>query len=97
MAECRPRQSSESEDRRLSPQDLRSRDRRQGHGLDLNVGAGLISVDLQEHVADTQGRALVMSDDDLDLLHVGHHLAFDVRSAASSLPELQLGFPWRLL
>ena len=33
----------------------------------------LIGVDLQEHVADAQGRALVMGDDDLDLLHVGHH------------------------
>ena len=29
-------------------------------------------VDLQEHVTDAQGRALVMGDDDLDLLHVGH-------------------------
>jgi hypothetical protein len=47
--------------------------RRHGHGLDLDVGAGLISVDLQEHVADAQGRALVMGDDDLDLLHVGHY------------------------
>jgi hypothetical protein len=26
--------------------------------------------DLQEHVADAQGRALVVRDDDLDLLHV---------------------------
>jgi hypothetical protein len=52
---------------------LRSRDRRHGHRLDLDVGARLISVDLQEHVADAQGRALVMGDDDLDLLHVGHY------------------------
>ena len=48
-------------------------DRRHGHRLDLDVGARLISVDLQEHVADAQGRALVMGDDDLDLLHVGHY------------------------
>jgi hypothetical protein len=47
-------------------------DRRHRHRLDLDVGAGLVSVDLQEHVADAQGRALVMRDDDLDLLHVGH-------------------------
>jgi hypothetical protein len=32
----------------------------------------MVSVDLQEHGADAQGRALVMGDDDLDLLHVGH-------------------------
>jgi hypothetical protein len=47
--------------------------------LDLDVGAGLISVDLQEHVADAQGRALVMGNDDLDLLHVGHHRGDDYR------------------
>jgi len=46
------------------------RDRRHGHRLDLAVGAGLISVDLQEHAADAQGRALVIGDDDLDLIHV---------------------------
>jgi len=56
---------------RLAPPDLRGRDRR--HRLDLDVGAGLISVDLHEHVADAQGRALVMGDDDLDLRRVGHH------------------------
>jgi hypothetical protein len=32
-----------------------------------------MSVDLQEHVTDAQGRALVMGDDDLDLRHVGHY------------------------
>ena len=48
------------------------RDRRQSHRLDLDVGARLIGVDLQEHVADAEGRALVMGDDDLDLPHVGH-------------------------
>ena len=36
-------------------------------------------VDLQEHVAGAQGRALVMGDDDLDLLHVGHHRGDDYR------------------
>ena len=66
------REGGEREHGRLPPQDLRSRDRRHGHRLDLDVGARLISVDLQEHVTDAQGRALVMGDDDLDLLHVGH-------------------------
>jgi hypothetical protein len=41
------------------------------HRLDIDVGARLVSVDLQEHVADTQGHAIVMGDDDLDLFHVG--------------------------
>src|SRR6185437_2131930 len=39
---------------------------------DLDHGARRISVDLQEHVADAQGRTLGMSNDDLDLVHVGH-------------------------
>src|SRR6185437_5215881 len=64
---------------RLAPQDLRSGDRRHGHRLDLDVGAPLISVDLQEHVADAQGRALVVGDDDLDLLHVGQYRGDDHR------------------
>ena len=42
------------------------------HRLDLDVGARLVTVDLQEHVADPHGRALVMGNDDLDLIHVGH-------------------------
>ena len=71
-AKCRPREGGEREHGRLPPPDLRSRDRRHSHRLDLDVGARLISVDLQEHVADAQGRALLMGDDDLDLLHVGH-------------------------
>jgi hypothetical protein len=62
VADGLPRRPSavpgERERRRLVPQDLRGRDRRDGHGRDLDVGAGLISVDLQEHVADAQGRAL---------------------------------------
>jgi hypothetical protein len=57
----------------LAPQDLRSRDRRQSHRLDLDLGARLIGVDLQEHLADTQGRPLVMGDDDLNFFHVGHY------------------------
>jgi hypothetical protein len=73
VAEWRPRESGEREHGRLPPQDLRGRDRRHPHRLDLDVGPGLISVDLQEHVADAQGHALVMGDDNLDLLHVGHH------------------------
>ncbi|WP_446216264.1 hypothetical protein [Micromonospora sp. IBHARD004] len=87
MAERRAWEGGERERGRLPPQDLRGRDRRHSHRLDLDVGAGLISVDLQEHVADAQGRALVMGDDDLDLLHVGHcrgddhrrHLVYRVR------------------
>ena len=67
------REGGKREHGRLAPQDLRSRDRRQGHRLDLDVGARLIRVDLQEHVADAQGRALVMGNDDLDLLHAGHY------------------------
>jgi hypothetical protein len=51
------------------PQDLRGRDRRQGHRFDLDVDARLIGVHLQEHVADAQGRALGMGDDHFDLIH----------------------------
>ena len=47
--------------------------RLQRDDLDLSVDARLIHVDLQEHIADAQGRTLAMGDDDLDLLHVGHH------------------------
>src|SRR5206468_12525488 len=72
-AQCRAWQGGEREHGWLAPQDLRSRDRRQSHRLDLDVGTRLISVDLQEHVADAQSRALVMGDDDLDLFHVGHY------------------------
>jgi hypothetical protein len=56
--------------RAASAKELRSPDRRHSHRLDLDVGARLISGDLQEHVADAQGRALVMGDDDLDVHHV---------------------------
>jgi hypothetical protein len=72
-AQCPPADGGEREHGRLAPQDLRSRDRRHGHRLDLDVGARLINVDLQEHIADAQGRAIVMGDDDLDLLHAGHY------------------------
>ena len=33
----------------------------------------LISVDLQEHVAEAQGRALGMGDADLEVVHAGHY------------------------
>lgn len=72
-AERSPREGSEREHGRPSPQDLRGRDRRQPHRLDLDISAQLISIDLQEHVTDAQGRALVMRDNELDLVHVGHH------------------------
>jgi AcrR family transcriptional regulator len=53
------------------------------HGVskqdDLDVGAGLLAVDLQEQIADAQGRALVVGDDDLDLFHVGHYRGDDQR------------------
>jgi hypothetical protein len=68
-AERRPRDRRDREHGRLVPQDLRGRDRRQGHRLDLDVYARLIGVHLQEHVTDAQGRALGMSDDHFDLIH----------------------------
>jgi hypothetical protein len=71
------------EHRRRAPQDLRSRDRRHRHRLDLDVGARLIGVDLQEHVADAQGRALAVRDDDLDLLHAGIIAGDDRRGLAN--------------
>ena len=68
-----PGEGGEREHGRLAPQDLGSRDRRHGHCRDLDVGAPLIRVDLQKDIADAQGRALVVGDDDLDLLHVGQY------------------------
>jgi hypothetical protein len=47
----------------------------------------LISVDLQEHVAAAQGRALVMGDDDLDFLHVGHSRGDDNQISGAPLDE----------
>ena len=48
------------------------------HRLELDVGAPLISVDLQEHVADAQRHAIVVGKDDLDLIHIRHlHLTVD--------------------
>lgn len=73
MAESRPGESGEGEHGWLPPQDLRGRDRHRRHHLDLDVGARLITVDLQKHVADAQCGALAVGDDDRDLLHVGHH------------------------
>ena len=48
----------------------------------------LISVDLEEHVADTQGRPLVMGGDDLDfyLFHVGHYCGVSTEVAWSARP-----------
>jgi hypothetical protein len=57
----------------VPPHDVRGGDRRQRHRRDLDVGAGLLAVDLQEQIADAQGRALVVGDDDLDLLHARRH------------------------
>jgi hypothetical protein len=54
-------------------------DRRHRHRLDRDVGAPLITVDLQEDVADAQRHTLAMGDDDLDLLHVGHYRGHDHR------------------
>jgi hypothetical protein len=84
-AECRPWESAKREYGRLPPQDLRGRDRRHSHCLDLDVGTRLISVDLQEHVADEQGRALVIGHDDLDAFHGCHcrDMTIDVSSALS--------------
>jgi hypothetical protein len=58
---CGPWESCECEDGRLSPEDLWRRDRRHGHGLGCDVGATLISVDLEEHVTDAQRHPIVMS------------------------------------
>jgi hypothetical protein len=81
VAEGRPRESGEREHGRLPPQDFRGRDGCHRHRLDLDVSARLIGVDFQEHVADPQGRALAMGDDNLDLLHIRHHREDD-RSVA---------------
>jgi hypothetical protein len=68
VAECYSREGGERERRRLPPKNLRSRHRRNRHRLHLDVEARLIGVDLHEHVANAQGRALVMGDDELHLL-----------------------------
>jgi hypothetical protein len=52
--------------------------------IELDVGARLIGVDLQEHVAEAQRRALGMGDDDLDLLHAGHYR----RMTTDAAPDL---------
>ena len=89
VAECRPADGGEREHGRLAPQDLRSRDRRHGHRLDLDIGARLVSVDHQEHVADAQGRALVMGNDDLDLLHGGHYRGMTTDCRRVYMPEIR--------
>jgi hypothetical protein len=86
-AERRPREGGEREDGRLAPQDLRSRNRRHGHRLDLDLGARLVTVDLQEHVADSEGRAVVMGDDNLDLLHAGHYRGMTTSIARGLSPR----------
>ncbi len=65
----RPGERGDREHGRLAPQNLRGRDRREGHRLDLGVDARLIGVHLQEHVTDAQSRTLGMGDDDFDLIH----------------------------
>ena len=80
----------EGEHGRLPPQDLGRRDGRHRHRLDLDVGAPLIGVDLQEHVADAQGRALVMGDDDLDLLHVRDYRGDDHRRDSEQLERCRV-------
>jgi hypothetical protein len=57
---------------RLAPQDRRGRYRRHGHRPHLDVGVRRVAVDLQEHVADAQRRALAVGDDDFNLFHTGH-------------------------
>ena len=72
MTQCSSWEGGEREHGRLAPQDFRRRERHHRHRLDLDVAAPLITVDLQEHVADAQRCALVMGDDNLDLIHTGH-------------------------
>ena len=75
----------ERERRRLPPEDFRCRDGRHRHRLDLHIGAPLISVDLQEHVADAQRHAIVVGKDDLDPIHLRH-----LRTGAFRIEELRL-------
>ena len=58
-AKRRPWECGDREHGRLAPQDLRGRDWREGHRLDLDVDARLIGVHLQKHIADAQGRRLL--------------------------------------
>jgi hypothetical protein len=71
------RQGGGREHRQLAPAGSAGPGRR--HRLGLDVGAPLIGVGLQEHVADGQGHGLAMGDDDLDFLHAGHHRRDDHR------------------
>jgi len=75
MAQRGPRDGGEREHGRPTPQDLRRRHRHHGHRRDLDVGAAPVRVDLQEHLADAQGRPLVVGDNHLDPLHVDHRPA----------------------
>jgi hypothetical protein len=54
------------------PSSTRFQDGSHRHRLDLDIRASLISIDFQENVADAQGRAIVMGNDNLNLFHVGH-------------------------
>ena len=68
VTECGPRERGKCEHRRLPPQDIWSPDRCRSHRLDLDVGARLVSVDLQERLADAHSRTLLVGDDDFDRL-----------------------------
>jgi hypothetical protein len=68
-SKCRPWKCGNREHVRFAPQNLRGWHWREGHRLDLEVEARLIGVHLQKHIADAQGRALGMGDDDSDLIH----------------------------
>ncbi len=72
MAQCSPRDSNEYEHRWIPPEDVRGRNGCHRHCFDLEVSAGLIGIDLQEHVTDAHGRTITVGDDNLDHVHVGH-------------------------
>jgi hypothetical protein len=80
VAERRPGESGEREHGRFPPQHIRSRDRRQSHCLDLDLGARLISVNFKEQFTDTQGRTLVVGGDNFNLclFHVGHYCGMTI-------------------
>ena len=63
------------------------------HRLNLDIGACLISIDLQEHVADAKSRAIAVGDDDLDLIHIGHHRGASARLARCSPTTPVIGHP----
>jgi hypothetical protein len=85
MAECRPGDSGECKHKWIPPKDVRGRHWRHRHCFDLDIGAGLVGVDLQEHIADRQDRAVAVGDDNLDWIHAGHDRR-DARPTSSHLP-----------